>query len=195
MDTVHDTSDEASKRIALKLEILEVIEEAKIHKPECVQSDNNAVLAVNNPYYVKLYKKGILCIAKATDKGHYSVRKAQRGTFSRLNNTGLRQRVIEVGIACLHGLIRIDNLAAWMTDVIGAWIGYGADALRHTLIRLNLLTRLWTRMFAVIKALFTPTTNERGIKPKRDIRYKQFNKKHGRSIPRNNLGQNNGYHT
>ena len=110
-------------------------------------------------------------------------------------NSDLRQRVTEVGVACLRGLARIDDLTAGMTDVIGAWIGYGADALRHTLMRLNLLTRSWTWMFAVVKALFTPTTNERGIKPKRDIRYNQFNKKHGRSIPRNNLGQNNGYHT
>ena len=109
-------------------------------------------------------------------------------------NSDLRQRVTEVGVACPRSLARVDDLAAGMTDVIGAWIGYGADALRHTLMRLNLLTRSWTRMFAVVKALFTPTTNEWGIKPKRDIRYNQFNKKHGRSIPRNNLGQNNGYH-
>lgn len=110
-------------------------------------------------------------------------------------NSDLRQRVTEVGVACPRSLARVDDLAAGMTDVIGAWTVYGADALRHTLIRLNLLTRSWTWMFAVVKALFTPTTNERGIKPKRNIRYNQFNKKHGRSIPRNNLGQNNGYHT
>ena len=113
----------------------------------------------------------------------------------RLNNLDLRQYVAKIGIACLRGLARVDDLTAGMTDVIGAWTGYGADALRHTLMRSNLLTRSWTRMFAVVKALFTPTTNERGIKPKRNIRYNQFNKKHGRSIPRNNLGQNNGYHT
>lgn len=112
----------------------------------------------------------------------------------RLNNLDLRQYVAKIGIACLRGLARVDDLTAGMTDVIGAWTGYGADALRHTLMRSNLLTRSWTRMFAVVKAFFTPTTNERGIKPKRDIRYNQFNKKHGRSIPRNNLGQNNGYH-
>lgn len=62
----------------------------------------------------------------------------------RLNNSSdLRQRVTEVGVACPRGLARIDDLTVGMTDVIGAWIGYGADALRHTLMQLNLLTRLF----------------------------------------------------
>lgn len=78
-------------------------------------------------------------------------------------------------------------------------VDVGVQGRRRTtappLTQFNPLLYLRSRMLAVIKALFTPTTNERGIKPKRDIRYNQFNKKHGRSIPRNNLGQNNGYHT
>ena len=59
------------------------------------------------------------------------------------NSSDLRQRVTEVGVACPRGLARIDDLTVGMTDVIGAWIGYGADALRHTLMQLNLLTRLF----------------------------------------------------
>lgn len=49
----------------------------------------------------------------------------------RLNNSDLRQRVTEVGIACPRSLARVDGLAAGIVDVIDAR-GYGLVQTRCT---------------------------------------------------------------
>ena len=50
----------------------------------------------------------------------------------RLNNSDLRQRVTEVGVACPRSLARVDDLAAGIADVVDARLGgAGADMLRQ----------------------------------------------------------------
>ena len=53
----------------------------------------------------------------------------------RLNNSDLRQRVTEVGVACPRSLARVDDLAAGIADVIDARLGAGADTLHQPAFR------------------------------------------------------------
>ena len=50
----------------------------------------------------------------------------------RLNNSDLRQRVTEVGVACPRSLARVDDLAAGIADVVdarlGGWCRHAAPA-------------------------------------------------------------------
>ena len=48
-----------------------------------------------------------------------------------LNNSDLRQRVTEVGVACPRSLARVDDLTAGIADVVDAWLGAGADTLHQ----------------------------------------------------------------
>ena len=59
------------------------------------------------------------------------VGKMQSCAAVRLNNSDLRQRVTEVGVACPRSLARVDGLAAGIADVIDARLGAGADALHQ----------------------------------------------------------------
>ena len=60
------------------------------------------------------------------------VGEVQGGSAVRLNNSDLRQRVTEVGVACPRGLARVDDLAAGIADVIdarlGGWCRHAAPA-------------------------------------------------------------------
>ena len=50
----------------------------------------------------------------------------------RLNNSDLRQRVTEVGVACPRSLARVDDLIAGIADVVDARLGAGADTLHQS---------------------------------------------------------------
>ena len=60
------------------------------------------------------------------------VGEVQGGSAVRLNNSDLRQRVTEVGVACPRGLARVDDLVAGIADVIdarlGGWCRHAAPA-------------------------------------------------------------------
>ena len=49
----------------------------------------------------------------------------------RLNNSDLRQRVTEVGVACPRSLACVDDLAARVVDVVDARLGAGVDTLHQ----------------------------------------------------------------
>lgn len=63
------------------------------------------------------------------------VGKMQSCAAVRLNNSDLRQRVTEVGVACPRSLARVDDLAAGIADVIDARLGAGADTLHQPAFR------------------------------------------------------------
>ena len=60
------------------------------------------------------------------------VGKMQSCAAVRLNNSDLRQRVTEVGVACPRSLARVDDLAAGIADVVdarlGGWCRHAAPA-------------------------------------------------------------------
>lgn len=59
------------------------------------------------------------------------VGEVQGGSAVRLNNSDLRQRVTEVGVACPRSLARVDDFAARVADVVDARLGAGADTLHQ----------------------------------------------------------------
>ena len=63
------------------------------------------------------------------------VGKMQSCAAVRLNNSDLRQRVTEVGVACPRSLARVDDLAAGIAGVIDARLGAGADTLHQPAFR------------------------------------------------------------
>ena len=92
--------------------------------------------AVDQPGHVALRVLQIEILHAIVGDGHGAdliVGKMQSCAAVRLNNSDLRQRVIEVGVACPRSLARVDDLAAGIADVIdarlGGWCRHAAPAL------------------------------------------------------------------
>ena len=91
--------------------------------------------AVDQPGHVALCVLQIEILRTIVCDGHGAdliVGKMQSCAAVRLNNSDLRQYVAKVGIACLHGLTHIDNLAAGIAGLvntrIGGWCRHAAPA-------------------------------------------------------------------
>ena len=90
--------------------------------------------AVDQPGHIALCILQIEILRAIVGDGHGAdlvVGKMQSCAAVRLNNSDLRQRVTEVGVACPRSLARVDGLAAGIADVIDARLGAGADALHQ----------------------------------------------------------------
>ena len=90
--------------------------------------------AVDQPGHIALRLLQIEILRAIIGDGHGAdlvVGEVQGRAAVRLNNSDLRQRVTEVGVACPRGLARVDGLAAGIADVIDARLGAGADALHQ----------------------------------------------------------------
>ena len=79
--------------------------------------------AVDQSGHVTLRVLQIEILRAIVGDGHGAdlvVGEVQGGAAVRLNNSDLRQRVTEVGVACPRGLARVDDLAAGIAGVIDA---------------------------------------------------------------------------
>ena len=82
--------------------------------------------AVDQSGHVALRVLQIEILRAIVGDGHGAdlvVGEVQGGAAVRLNNSDLRQRVTEVGVACPRSLARVDDLAAGIADVIDARLG------------------------------------------------------------------------
>ena len=90
--------------------------------------------AVDQSGHVALRVLQVEILRAVVGDGHGAdlvVGKMQSCAAVRLNNSDLRQRVTDVGVACPRGLTCVDDLAAGITGVIDARIGAGADTLHQ----------------------------------------------------------------
>lgn len=94
--------------------------------------------AVDQPGHIALCVLQVEVFRAIIGDGHGAdliVGKMQSCAAVRLNNSDLRQRVTEVGVACPRSLARVDALAAGIADVIDARLGAGADTLHQPAFR------------------------------------------------------------
>ena len=90
--------------------------------------------AVDQPGHVALCILQVEVLRAIIGDGHGAdliVGKMQSCAAVRLNNSDLRQRVTEIGVACPRGLARVDDLTAGIADVVDARLGAGADTLHQ----------------------------------------------------------------
>ena len=90
--------------------------------------------AVDQPGHVAPRVLQVEVLRAVVGDGHGAdliVGKMQSCAAVGLNNSDLRQRVTEVGVACRRSLARVDDLTAGIADVVDAWLGAGADTLHQ----------------------------------------------------------------
>ena len=91
--------------------------------------------AVDQPGHIALRVLQVEILRAIVGDGHGAdliVGEVQGRAAVRLNNSDLRQRVTEVGVACPRSLARVDDLIAGIADVVDARLGAGADTLHQS---------------------------------------------------------------
>lgn len=97
-------------------------------------SNHLRAATVDQPGHVALRVLQVEVLRTIVGDGHGAdliVGEVQGRAAVRLNNSDLRQRVTEVGVACPRSLARVDDLIAGIADVVEARLGAGADTLHQ----------------------------------------------------------------